>query len=69
MLRKAKKQLAAGQSAEETLDFLAHTLTNKFLHQPSTKLRQASQDDRDDILNIAQDLFLNIDVTDDSDKK
>ncbi len=69
VLRKAKKQLAAGQSAEETLDFLAHTLTNKFLHQPSTKLRQASQDDRDDILNIAQDLFLNIDVTDDSDKK
>ncbi|NOR42697.1 MAG: glutamyl-tRNA reductase [Gammaproteobacteria bacterium] len=69
VLRKAKKQLAAGQSAEEALDFLAHTLTNKFLHQPSTKLRQASQEDRDDILNIAQDLFLNVDVNSDSDKK
>ena len=69
VLRKAKKQLAAGQSAEEALDFLAHTLTNKFLHQPSTKLRQASQEDRDDILNIAQDLFLNVDVNNDSDKK
>ena len=58
VLNKAKKQLAAGQSAEEVLDFLAHTLTNKFLHKPSTHLRQASQDNREDILTIAQDLFL-----------
>jgi glutamyl-tRNA reductase len=64
VLSKAKKQLAAGQRAEEVLDFLAHTLTNKFLHQPSTKLRQASQEDRDDILNIAQDLFLKTDAAD-----
>ncbi len=58
VLNKAKKQLAAGQRPEEALDFLAHTLTNKFLHQPSTHLRQASQDDRDDILDLAQNLFL-----------
>jgi len=68
VLTKAKKQLAAGQSPEETLDYLAHTLTNKFLHQPSTKLRQASQENRDDILNIAQDLFLNKNTTDESNK-
>ncbi len=59
VLNKAKRQLATGQDVEEVLDYLAHTLTNKFLHQPSTKLRQASQDNRDDILAIAQDLFLN----------
>lgn len=58
VLNKAKKQLAAGQNADEVLDYLAHTLTNKFLHQPSTHLRQASQDDRDDILDLAQNLFL-----------
>ena len=58
VLNKAKKQLAAGQSADEVLDYLSHTLTNKFLHQPSTYLRQASQDDRDDILDLAQNLFL-----------
>ena len=69
VLRKAKKQLAAGQNAEEVLDFLANTLTNKFLHLPSTKLRQASQDERDDILNIAQDLFLKGDVIDEPNKK
>jgi glutamyl-tRNA reductase len=68
VLSKAKKQLAAGQSAEAALDFLAHTLTNKFLHQPSTKLRQASQENREDIINIAQDLFLQKDVTDKVDK-
>ncbi|MCK4675807.1 MAG: glutamyl-tRNA reductase, partial [Gammaproteobacteria bacterium] len=45
VLNKAKKQLAAGQRPEEVLDYLAHTLTNKFLHQPSTHLRQASQDE------------------------
>ncbi len=58
VLKKAKKQLAAGQDAEDVLEFLANTLTNKFLHQPSTKLRQASQEERDDVLDIAQDLFL-----------
>jgi glutamyl-tRNA reductase len=69
VLNKAKKQLASGQNAEEVLNFLANTLTNKFLHQPSTKLRQASQDNRDDILDIAQTLFLKIDVTDETNKK
>jgi len=58
VLAKAKKQLAAGQPAEEVLNYLAHTLTNKFLHHPSTQLRQASQEERDDILKIAEDLFL-----------
>lgn len=61
VVSKAKKQLATGQNAEEVLDYLAHTLTNKFLHLPSTRLRQASQDDRRDILDIAQSLFLNSD--------
>ena len=59
VLNKAKKQLAAGQRPEEVLDYLAYTLTNKFLHQPSTHLRQASQDERDDILDVAQNMFLN----------
>ncbi len=64
VLNKAKKQLAAGQDAEKILEFLANTLTNKFLHQPSTQLRQASQDNRDHILDIAQTLFLNNDADD-----
>jgi len=66
VLNKAKKQLAAGQSADEVLDYLSHTLTNKFLHQPSTYLRQASQDDRDEILDLAQNLFLKNSADDES---
>ena len=61
VLAKAKKQLAAGQNAEEVLEFMANTLTNKFLHQPSTQLRQASQDNRNHILDVAQNLFLSKD--------
>ena len=64
VLNKAKRQLAAGQDAEQVLEFLANTLTNKFLHQPSTQLRQASQDNRDHILDIAQNLFLNNETDD-----
>ncbi|VAW50115.1 Glutamyl-tRNA reductase [hydrothermal vent metagenome] len=69
VLTKAKKQLAAGQNAEDVLDFLANTLTNKFLHQPSTKLREASQENRNDVLSIAQDLFLKNDTADKPDTK
>ncbi len=68
VLNKAKKQLTAGQDAEQVLEFLANTLTNKFLHQPCTQLRQASQENRDDILDIAQSLFLN-NHADDNQKK
>jgi glutamyl-tRNA reductase len=56
--------LPKSDDAEKILEFLANTLTNKFLHQPSTQLRQASQDNRDHILDIAQKLFLNNDTDD-----
>ena len=59
VLTKAKKQLAAGQRPEEVLEYLAHTLTNKFLHRPSTHLRKACLEERDEVLDIAQNLFLN----------
>lgn len=62
VLSKAKKQLASGQDPEQVLEFLANALTNKFLHQPSIQLRQASKENRDDILDIAQNLFLHNDT-------
>ena len=58
VLAKARKQLANGQEPERVLEFLSHTLTNKFLHQPSTRLRQASEDGQHDILELAQELFI-----------
>ena len=39
VLAKARQQLASGRDAEEVLDFLAHTLTNRLLHPPTAALR------------------------------
>ncbi|GAB3314921.1 glutamyl-tRNA reductase [Luteimonas notoginsengisoli] len=42
VLARARQQLAAGQSPEAVLDFLAHTLTNRLLHAPTVALREAA---------------------------
>ncbi|MGV8942664.1 glutamyl-tRNA reductase [Thermomonas sp.] len=41
-LAKARQQLAAGVPAEQALEFLAHTLTNRLLHAPTMALRDAA---------------------------
>jgi len=63
------KQLAQGKSTEEAMQFLAHTLMNKFLHQPSIQLRQAGQDSRHDLIEFARQLFLGKDTDKTEDKK
>ena len=42
VLAKARQQLANGRDAQEVLDFLAHTLTNRLLHTPTAALREAA---------------------------
>ncbi len=39
----ARRLLAAGKSADEVIDYLAHTLTNRLLHAPTQALRQAAE--------------------------
>ena len=56
-LKKALSRLHAGESAEKTLEYLAHTLTGKFLHRPSVGLRSAAADDRPDVLEAAATIF------------
>jgi len=51
VLEKAKALLRRGKSAEEALEFLAHTLTNRLTHTPTVKLRQASEAGDVDELN------------------
>jgi len=58
VLRKSVKQLATGQDPEDVLAFMAHTLTNKFLHQPSTELRKAGEEERHDLIQAARRLFI-----------
>jgi glutamyl-tRNA reductase len=42
-VEQARRLLAAGKSADEVIDFLANTLTNRLLHSPTQALRQAGE--------------------------
>jgi glutamyl-tRNA reductase len=56
-LQKALAQLKNGASPEETLNRLAHSLTNKLLHTPSTQIREAAENDRHDLIAAAREIF------------
>lgn len=57
VLERALHLLGHGKPPEEALRFLAHTLTNKLLHTPSTHLRRAGRDGRAELLLAANELF------------
>ena len=57
VLQRAMKLMESGKPPEEALRFLAHTLTNKLLHTPSTKIRQAGFDGQWELLDAANALF------------
>ncbi len=42
-VEQARRMILAGKSAEEAMDFLANTLTNRLLHAPTQALRQAAE--------------------------
>ena len=54
---KALQSLQRGQEAESVIETLARNLTNKLMHKPTTILKQASEEGRDDTINATQDLF------------
>lgn len=56
-LAQARKDLQKGRSPEETLNWLAHTLTNRLAHVPSAQLRQAGIHERHDLIAAARELF------------
>ncbi|OUS17606.1 glutamyl-tRNA reductase [Gammaproteobacteria bacterium 50_400_T64] len=56
-LDKALASIAQGQSAEQVLRQLAHGLTNKFLHVPTTRLKKAGEQGDSDYVRWAHDLF------------
>src|SRR5574337_135966 len=57
VLGKARAMLAHGKSPEEALAFLATTLTNKLLHHPSARLREAALSGDLDLLHTAGRLY------------
>ena len=56
-LARAREQLATGRDPAEVMSLLAHQLTNKLLHGPSTALRQAALDGDLDLLRAAERLY------------
>jgi glutamyl-tRNA reductase len=57
LVAKAQKQIRAGKDPEKVVQQLAHTLTHKILHVPSTRLRQAAERQNFGILKAADWLF------------
>lgn len=57
VLAKARHMLANGRDADEVLQFLANTLTNKLTHVPSVQIRQAAETGDTLVLQAALQLF------------
>lgn len=57
VLVKARRLLAQGKPPEEALQFLAHTLTNKLVHEPCVQLKQAAFVGRAEIIEAARELL------------
>jgi glutamyl-tRNA reductase len=54
---RALHQLQAGGDAETIVRQLSHTLTHRILHGPSTRLREAAEEQHDDVLRAAAWIF------------
>ena len=52
-LKKALKLLKNGKSAQDTLEFLAHTLTNKLSHTPTAAMNKAAHSGDTELLEAA----------------
>ena len=56
-LNKALKLLEKGEAPEKVISAMARLLTNKLIHSPSVQLKKASADGRDELIDLAQELF------------
>lgn len=57
LVHKARKRLEAGHDPAVVLGQLASTLTNRILHQPSLKMRQAAEQQDYEVLRTAERIF------------
>jgi glutamyl-tRNA reductase len=57
LLERAQRQLRSGHPVDQVMEQLAHGLTQKLLHSPSTRMREAAARGRDDLLHAAHELF------------
>jgi len=56
-LQKALKQIGDDPQAEKALQIFAHTFTNKVLHAPTSSMRKASAEGRNEVTEWVRELF------------
>jgi glutamyl-tRNA reductase len=57
LVTKALRKIKAGKDPEQVITQLANTLAKRILHLPSTRLRQAAEQQDDELLKVANRLF------------
>jgi len=57
VLEKSRQLLSKGRHPDLVLNYLANTLTNKFLHKPSVCLREAAIEGDEDLMHAARRLL------------
>jgi glutamyl-tRNA reductase len=56
-LEQARQMLSHGKSQDEVLSFLANTLTNRLIHAPSQRLRDAAETGDGEIIETIADIY------------
>jgi len=56
-LEQARRMLAAGRPPEEVLEFLSATLTNRLIHAPSQRLRDAAEHGEDAVIRAITEIY------------
>ena len=56
-LRQARRELEKGKDADAILESLARAITNKLIHSPSVRMKRASAEGRDELLDATRELF------------
>lgn len=56
-LEQARKLLATGREPQEVIEFLAATLTNRLMHGPSQRMRDAAERGNAELIRTALELF------------
>jgi len=56
-LEQARQMLAHGKSQDEALGFLANTLTNRLIHAPSQRLRDAAETGDGDVIETIAEIY------------
>jgi len=56
-LEQARRMLASGRPADEVLEFLSATLTNRLLHPPTQRLRDAAEHGDEAVIRAITDIY------------